>query len=370
MEFLELNFGGLQVSRILAAVLILLVAVILRKIFDRFIHRVARRWVERTAVLYDDQLLDALQHPLAALFLSAGIYFALVALQLPVEPYDLPKIIGEAYGVTLFLLAIWLLYRLCEPLATIMQSLLSKSDEGLALQFVPIIRKTIRFVLLVLAGILLIQNLGYKVTSLITGLGIGGLAVALAAQDTLANFFGTVVMLTDRPFKVGDWVFFENVEGTVESIGFRSTRIRTWAKSLLVVPNKLLTSQIIENWSAMPKRRVKMTVGLTYDTSREKMERFVDGLRELLATDAEVDHEFYMVNFTGYGSSSLDVLVYYFTQTTRWAEYLAVRQRINLEIKRIAEDLGLSFAFPTQTLHFGETLRTTQEPWQGGRSSG
>jgi len=266
-----------------------------------------------------------------------------------------------AWGVTLLVIGVWLVLRLIEPLTAVVQDALAKSDPTLSQQFTPIIRSSLRFVVFVLAGILLVQNLGYQVSSLIAGLGIGGLAVALAAQDTLANVFGTVVMLTDRPFQVGDWVLIGEVEGTVEQIGFRSTRVRTWGKSLVVVPNKLLTSQSIENWSAMPKRRVKQTLSLTYSTTPEQMQAFVDRVRALLAGDAAVDPEFFMVQFTDFGASSLDVLVYYFTRTTAWAEYLAERQRINLEFMRIAREVGVDFAFPTRTLHFGDALRMESE---------
>jgi MscS family membrane protein len=260
---------------------------------------------------------------------------------------------------------VWLAYRLCDPLTAALQGMMAKNDESVAQQFAPMIRQTLRFVIIMLAAVLIIQNLGYKVTSLITGLGIGGLAVALAAQDTLANVFGTLVMLTDRPFRVGDWVFVDGVEGTVESLGFRSTRVRTWSKSLIVVPNKLLTEKHIENWSAMPKRRVKMTLGLTYNTPPSKVEAFVSQVKEMLNTDSSVDQDFHMVNFTTFGASSLEIMLYYFTRTTIWAEYLAERQRLNLKIMCIAEDLGVSFAFPSQTQYFGDPLHVIHEHASG-----
>jgi len=229
------------------------------------------------------------------------------------------------------------------------------------MQLDPILKKTFRTMVVIIGGIAVIQNLGYSVGSLLAGLGIGGLAIALAAQETLANLFGSIVMLTDKPFTVGDWIQFRDVDGNVEAIGMRSTRIRTWSKSLVVVPNKLLTSEIIENWSAMPKRRVKMTIGVTYDSPREKVEELVKRVRRLLADDPDINQEFNLVNFTGFGPSSLDIFIYYFTKTTKWAEYLAIRQRINLEIMGLVEALGLSFAFPSRTVYFGDTLHTTKE---------
>lgn len=347
--------------RLLIAFGIMLGAYLLRWILDKAVFDRMEKLAGRTRIRYDDLLVKALRLPISAIVFSTGIYFALLSLQLPEEPWDLPSILQEAWSITLLGFAVWIFYRMIDMLVAIVEDLLAKEDEQTRKQFTPIIRGALRFVLFALAGILIVQNLGYQVTSLITGMGIGGLAVALAAQDTLANIFGTVVMLTDRPFLVGDWVQVDSYEGTVEEIGFRSTRIRTWAKSLIVVPNKLLTERHLENWSAMPKRRIKMTLSLTYGTTPEQMETFVNEIRNLLQNDPAVDKDVQMIYFTDFGAHSLDVMIYYFTVTTIWAEYLAERQRINLEFMRIARRVGVEFAFPTQTLHFGEPLNVHQD---------
>jgi MscS family membrane protein len=361
MDLTSFDFFGLSAGRLIVSFAILLIAFIARKIFDRFLNRVVKGWVGKTDSKLDDIFLESIQPPLMAAVIMVGIYLALVVLDLPMEPYDFPQMISEGWSVSVLLLIIWASYRFCIPLTVLLEGLLCRTDETLAKQFSPIIRKSLRGGLLAIATILIIQNMGYKVTSLITGLGIGGLAVALAAQDAIANIFGTIVMLTDKPFRIGDWVYFDGMEGTVEEIGFRSTKIRTWAKSLVIIPNKLLTEKRIENWSAMPKRRVKMTIGLTYGTSRSNMEDFIVRVRDLLANDQAVDQEFSMVNFTGFGESSLDVLLYYFTRTTVWQEFMDERQRLNLELMRIAEEVGVSFAFPSKTHYFGESLKIQRE---------
>lgn len=362
MDGLLAHLRSLSLPNALLAFGALLLALVLRYIVDRIVFNKLHKLAERTKMRYDDLLIAAIRPPLSAMFLAVGLYVALLTLQLPSKPWDLPAILGDAWQVSLLLVGVWLVLRLVEPVVALIQDALARSDETLSLQFTPIIRTSLRVVIFALAGVLLIQNLGYQVSSLIAGLGIGGLAVALAAQDTLANVFGTVVMLTDRPFKVGDWVLLGEVEGTVEQIGFRSTRVRTWGKSVVVVPNKLLTSQTIENWSEMPKRRVKQTLSLTYSTTPEQMVAFVDRVKALLAGDPAVDPEFHMVQFTDFGASSLDILVYYFTRTTAWAEYLAERQRLNLEFMRIAREVGVGFAFPTRTVHFGDALQVAGMP--------
>jgi len=189
------------------------------------------------------------------------------------------------------------------------------------------------------------------VTGLVAGLGVGGLAVALAFQDTLGNFFGSIFILLDRPFAVGDWIKVGDVEGIVEDIGFRSTRIRTFPKTVVSVPNKTVASTTVDNWSKMPKRRVRQTVGVTYETTPEQMEHAVAAIREIVQNDEGVDKEYIVVRFTEFGDSSLNILVYYFTTAVGFADHAATRERINLAIMRTLENLGLSIAFPTHTVY-------------------
>ncbi len=202
-----------------------------------------------------------------------------------------------------------------------------------------------------------IQNMGYSISGLLASLGIGGLAVALAARETLSNVFGSLMIIIDRPFNVGDWIKTGDLEGTVEEVGFRSTRIRTFAKTLITVPNNVVASQSIDNFSRMPKRRVMLTVGVTYHTTPAQMREAVSSIRELLENHDAVDPEFMLVNFTDFGASSLDILVYCFTKTTVWAEYLAARQDICLQIMDTLENLGLEIAFPSRSIY----LRTDDQ---------
>jgi len=199
--------------------------------------------------------------------------------------------------------------------------------------------------------VMILQNLGYSVTSLIAGVGLGGAALALASKDTVANLFGSLVIFIDRPFQIGDWVEIGPVEGTVEEVGLRVTLIRTFANSLITVPNAQLTTTAINNWSRMRKRRIKLTLGLTYDTTPDKMEAAVEAVREVLRQEERIDQSFFLVNFTDLGAHSVDIFVYCFTITTRWDEHLQIRQDVLLKFMRAIKDLGLQFAFPTQTIH-------------------
>lgn len=363
--FESINFQqeilGIPLGRVTISFLILLATFVLRKIFDSVISKQLKKISQKTKVKYDDIIVNSIIPPLNALIILIGCFYAISILKLNfIEGVDFKDFLIKSYKTAFAVIGIWSIFRLTELFIEIIKNLIEKSsgDNELANQFTPMLRQSLRVAIVVLGGILIIQNLGYSVGSLLAGVGIGGLAIALAAQDTLANLFGTIVMLTDKPFKVGDWIEFKGVDGDVESVGFRSVKIRTWAKSLVTIPNKMITSEVIENWSAMPKRRVKMTIGVTYKSKPEQVENLVIKIRELLKGSPEVSQDFFLVNFTGFNAFSLDILVYYFTVTTGWAEHLAVRQKLNLEIMKLIEELGLNFAFPTQSVYFENQLKT------------
>jgi MscS family membrane protein len=247
---------------------------------------------------------------------------------------------------------LWFLFRLVDVGSQYLVRLAGKTDSKLDDQLIPVIRKALKATVGVIGFVWVVQLLGYSVSSLIAGLGIGGLAVALALQDTLANFFGSVFIFLDRPFTVGDWIRVDDVEGIVEDIGFRSTRIRTWPATLVAIPNKNMANATVDNWSKMPKRRVMQTVGVTYETTADQMEQAVEGIRDIVENDEGVDKEFIVVRFTDFGDSSLNILVYYFTTAIPFADHTETKQRINLAIMRLLRGMGLSIAFPTRTLYF------------------
>ena len=198
---------------------------------------------------------------------------------------------------------------------------------------------------------LVIQNLGYSIGSLLAGLGIGGAALALASKDTVANLFGSIVIFIDRPFQIGDWIEIGSIEGTVEEVGLRTTRIRTFANSLITLPNHTLTTSAIENWSAMQKRRIKLSVGITYGAKPSQISALVEGFRRIIRENDQLRQDFFLVYFRDFGPSALEIFVYCFTKTTVWSEYLEVRQQLLLAFMEEVEAQGLSFAYPTQSIH-------------------
>jgi MscS family membrane protein len=341
---------GVALWQFAAAFLFVLVGSVLRKVSDHVFKTRVIPWLKRTPYAFDDLLAEAASGPVGMLFLLLGLFGAFAVLPLPTAP----DVRGFVFGTLRILVAadaVWFLFRVVDVVSAYLLRLAGRTESKLDDQLVPVIRKALKATIGIIGFVWVAQLLGYSVSSLIAGLGIGGVAVALALQDTLGNFFGSIFIFLDRPFTVGDWIRIGDIEGIVEDIGFRSTRVRTWPATLVSVPNKTVAAAAVDNWSKMPKRRVMQTVGVTYDTRAPQMEEAVAGIRRIIENDEAVDQDFMLVSFTDFGESSLDILVYYFTVSTAWADHLATKQRINLAIMRLLEGMGLSIAFPTRTVH-------------------
>jgi len=186
----------------------------------------------------------------------------------------------------------------------------------------------------------------------LASLGLGGLAFALAAKDTIANLFGGLTVLIDKSMRKGDWIKIGEVEGIVEDIGLRTSKIRTFEKSLITIPNQVLANQSLENFSRRNVRRIKMVIGVTYDTTEAQMRGILEDIRTMLKSHPGIaQNELMMVYFRDFGASSLDIFVYCFTNTSDWEKYLAIREDVNLKIMEIVEKHGASFAFPSTSIY-------------------
>jgi MscS family membrane protein len=342
---------GVAVWRFIFAFLFILVGLILKKLSDNFFEKKLIPLLKKTRFSLDKLIVEAARKPLGFLFFLGGLAGAFAVLPLGKEP----AIQGFIFGALKVLLVgdfLWFLFRSVDVGVQYLSSLAQRTDSKLDDQLIPLIRKALKITIGIICFLWVVQLLGFKISSLIAGLGIGGLAVALALQDPLANFFGSIFLFLDRPFGVGDWIKLDNVEGIVEDIGFRSTRIRTWPKSLVSIPNKSVAAASVENWTKMPKRRVRDIVGVTYETTADEMEQAVAAIREIVTNDEGVDQEYIVIRFTDFGDSSLNILVLYFTKAVAFADHVATKERINLAIMRALSKLGLSIAFPTRTVYF------------------
>lgn len=245
-----------------------------------------------------------------------------------------------------------LVYVAVDAIGHVFADVAARTENSLDDQLVPFATKTLKVLAVVLGALIALQNFGLNVMSLLAGLGLGGLALALAAQDTAANLFGSITILFDGPFKVGDWVKIADVEGTVEEIGFRSTRIRTFYNSLITIPNATVAKEKIDNMGVRPRRRVRQVLGLLYETPPGKIQQFSEALRTLLSQSPKVDQNAVSVTFNNFNAASLDIqVIFHLVGIADTAEEQMLTERIFCQILELAGRMGVEFAYPTQTLY-------------------
>ena len=316
-----------------------------KKLFDRLAIK-----LESTRNLYDDGLLDAARKPLGLGIWIVGISWAAEIAGGNAQA-DIFQYVEPAREVGVIWLLVWFALRFVRFIEK------NVSDAGYRENPVDettasAVGKLIRIAVIVTGILTVMQMLGFSITSLLAFGGIGGFAIGLAAQDLLANFFGALMIFLDKPFKVGDWIRSpdRNIEGTVEEIGWRLTRIRTFDQRPLYVPNSVFTSLAVENPSRMLNRRINETIGVRYDDI-DLLPEIINDVETMLKTHPAIDtSRTLMVNFVEFGASSLDFFIYTFTKTTVWTEFHQIKQDVLFKIAAIIAGHGAEIAFPTQTL--------------------
>jgi MscS family membrane protein len=330
----------------IACLIVILLAIVLRHVITNIIFFYLKKMAERTSTTLDDKLFPALERPTATMIMVVGIYAALTVLQLSPQA---DVILGNCGKIAILTVLVWGFIRAGGAMLDHAQEIAHARQMTVA-TFMPLIKKT-AFVFAIIIGVLFIaESLGAKVGVLLGSLGLGGLALALAAQDMIANLFGSFVVVMDQPFRVGETVKIGSSVGTVEDIGLRSTKLRLVDKSLLVIPNKSVASESITNLARFTQRRVEQVIGLTYDTKPEQMTSILDDFKAIINREPEVDPTSVMVYFRDYSASSLDIWVVYVTRSPDFPSAMRLRERINLGLMRAVTARGLSFAFPTQTI--------------------
>ena len=325
---------------------VVVVGFIADKLVAWFLSKNVRRWKVSHAAY--EGVEDSILRPLGLMAMALIWWFLLGLLGLPDTAL---VILSVAVKLLVSISAVWSAFRLVDIVYVLLMRKALKTSNRFDDLLVPMISKSLKVFVVVMGVIFSADNLNIDVTSLLAGLGLGGLAFALAAKDLLGNFFGSLTVLLDRPFQIGDWVVIGDVEGSVEAVGFRSTRIRTFYNSLITLPNAFLTNTKIDNMGARRFRRMKSMLGLTYDTPPEKIDAFCEGIRALIRLHPYMRKDYYQVYFNQYNAASLDILVYVFWETPDWNMELRERHRFLLDILRLAKQLDVEFAYPTQTLY-------------------
>ncbi|MEM7549757.1 MAG: mechanosensitive ion channel family protein [Bacteroidota bacterium] len=340
---------GLYVWQLFGMLILILTSVILFKllnfVFERFIVRILKKLGYHNTA---KNFVVAVAKPISTMSIIFLLIVFTPVLQLPIQ---------VAKYVVLILRGLWPLfltlvfYKLIDLISIYFERLASKTETTLDDQLVPLLRKALKAFVIIVGVLFILNNLDFNIWPLLTGLSIGGLAFALAAQDTIKNFFGSLMIFIDKPFQIGDWITSSDIDGTVEEVGFRSTRIRTFRNSVTSVPNGKLADLTIDNHGLRIYRRFFTQIAITYDTPAERIELFVQGLRRIVENHEFTRKDYYEVHLNELANSSLNVMFYIFFKVPSWSDELRCRHEIIIEIIKLAELLSIRFAFPTQTLH-------------------
>lgn len=346
------TFLNIEIWRIIFTGIILIVTFAIRKILVNFIILFLKKITARTKTMLDDELVDAVDPPARLLIVTIGFYLAVRALGFVVTDGSFSgRIIRSMVIFSVF----WAIYRAAGIITRLFERFVKRTKTELDDLLVPFFNKGIKIIVVVVAISVIAKEWKYDLGAILTGLGLGGLAIALAAQETLANLFGGLTIMLDKPFNVGDWIQTDSFEGTVEDIGFRSTKIRTFAHALVTVPNSALAKVPVTNWSRMGKRRIKFNLCIKYSTTAKQIEELLKRVREMLTTHPEIHPETIFVYFDTYGVNSYELFFYFFTKTTRWQNYLEVKEDINLKLLRILNELGIEVAVPAASVYMEKT---------------
>lgn len=333
------------------ALLAILATVVLSFVADRLLIRLTRT-VTKTPNAWDDILLNAANRPLPALIWVVGLAFA-AGIVRPHADTPLFDMVVPLRDIAVMACLAWFLFRIIRLAGDHYVALRVREGEEVDRTTVDALSKLGRLTILLTAGLVTLQTLGFSVSGVLAAGGIGGIAIGFAAKDLLANFFGGLTIYLDRPFSVGEWIRSpdKQIEGTVEAISWRHTRIRAFNKNPIYVPNALFTTIIVENPSRMSNRRIKETIGIRY-ADIGKMASIVADVKAMLQNHPEIDTtQTLIVNFNAFADSSINFLIYTFTKTTQWVHYHGVKQDVLLQVADIIARHGAEIAFPTRTLH-------------------
>ena len=349
---------GVSVGEILTALAVFFLFLFARRLFSRSIIAFLQVLTRRTRSTLDDQIIAALSEPLRFAFVIIGIYAAGHVAPFPPDVTSiLDKLVRSLIAFTIF----WTLYRCVDPLSFLLDKATALfGSTGLRDSLKGFFAKLAKFVIACLGVVAVLEEWDFNVAAVLGGLGLVGMAVAFGAQNLIANLFAGVSIFLDHIFEKGEWIRTPDVEGTVEDIGFRTTKIRRFDKALVTIPNNKLASEAVINFSRMTNRRIYWKIGLEYRTTTEQLRQVVDGIADYIHAhgDFETDRSRVttLIHVDSFNDSSIDIMLYCFTKTTNWGAWMQAKERLAYRIKEIVEDeAGAGFAFPSSSIYV-ETL--------------
>ncbi len=355
----EHGFMGVNIGQIIVAIAIFGFFLILRGVFSRYIISTLQRLTTKSKTDLDDKIIHAIAPPVRFIPIILGLFFAVQSLGIDGTAAELfGRIIRSMIAFTIF----WALHRSLDPL----QHLSRKLEKLLSPMMVQWMFKTLKVVVVFVGAAVILEVWGIAIGPLLAGLGLFGAAIALGAQDLFKNLIGGMTVIAEKRFHPGDWIKVDGVvEGTVEEIGFRSTRVRRFDKAPVYVPNSDLSDAVVTNFSRMTNRRIYWKIGVTYDTTREQLTLIRDEISNYLATNDDFEKPPKVSTFVrldSFNDSSIDFMIYCFTKTTNWGDWLEIKEAFALAIKEIVEEkAGTGFAFPSQSVYLESIPAGTPE---------
>lgn len=339
------------------SILIVIGAYVIAKLISYFNKKVVQPFVRKTNNKLDDVIYDAVEPPVIFAVILLGLWLAIHRL---VYPDRFVTAVDSSYRILIVLNATWFFARLINSVIEVYW--ISRSDNPQssvrhAAKMMPVVKRTILVIVWIIGGVTALSNVGVNISALLGTLGIGGIAFALAAQDTIKNIFGAFTIFTDRPFSIGDTIRIDSFEGTIVDVGVRSTKMMDYDKRLITIPNYKLADGSIINISSEPMRRVVMKIGLTYDTTPEKMNKALSILQAIPSKIQFVSSKDLITNFSDFTDSALVITFIYFIESG--GDIGKTTSNVNLEVLTAFNEVGLSFAFPSQTLYI-EKIETTK----------
>lgn len=359
-KFGHYKFLSLAVWQWTGGILILVIAFLFYKLISLIIRPLLNRVLATNIqkIIPDNEIVFKIARLLSIILVFIGIIRLLPILQLPI---DLSQSVHKGLHIVKAVFFILLFLRIADLGVFYIKQIVSRTDSTLDDQLVPILRTTFNVIIIISGVIQVLTLLEVNVNALIAGVSIGGLAIALAAQETVKNLLGSLMIFTDKPFQIGDLIKVQGIIGTVEVVGFRSTRIRTLTNSLIAIPNGTIANEVIDNFGLRTYRKMDTSVGVTYDTSPDVIETFIDGIRKIIDRHPRALEDTFSVYFSKLSASSLDILINGSIDAKTWTEELQTKQDILLAVIRLASILDISFAFPSTSIYIEKEDTTTNK---------
>jgi MscS family membrane protein len=351
-DILQTIFYGNTIQDYLVWILIVTVGFLFKKKFSQYITKIVFSIIRKSTNINVNEFYTIVKKPIDYIILLIFLYFGSRHITFSELGEYWENLINKLYVFTLMMCFIWFFLKITDYFKFVLMKKAEKTSSKLDDQFVPFFSSLVKVLIIVLGVFTVLATVfDVDITALAAGLGVGGIAVAMASKESLENLFGSFIIFLDKPFTVGDIVTIGTISGTIENVGFRSTRIRTFDKSLVTVPNKKMVDAELDNLGMRDSRRIKFNVGLTYDTNKTQIQKIVKDIKKYLDTHKRTVKNFSRVKFSEFDSSSLNIMIIYYIPGTKWDDYLDIKEEINFKIMDIVKKYKSDFAFPSTTVY-------------------